>query len=72
MIRHFFKRIVRETPFTHTVTIRSNTSLPNSLKDECKCFYVKPQLHCIGVIERSTILGNTVRCYDLKERFAIS
>ena len=62
----FLNGLSERTPFTHTVTIPSNTSLPNSLKDECKCFYVKPQLHCIGVIVRSTILGNTVRCYDLE------
>lgn len=41
----FLNGLSERTPFTHTVTIRSNTSLPNSLKDECKCFYGKNLLN---------------------------
>lgn len=52
------------TPFQHSVTIPSDTSLPNSLKDECKCYYVKPELHSIGLTEAKTTFGNAVRCYN--------
>jgi hypothetical protein len=48
----------------HSVTIPSNTSLPNSLIDECQCYYIKPELHLIGVIEKKNTMGNVVRCYD--------
>ena len=44
------------TPFTHTVTIPSNTSLPNSLKGECICFYVKPELHDIGINHNTDVI----------------
>ena len=54
------------TPFTHTVTIPSNTSLPNSLKGECICFYVKPELHDIGITHKNTTFGNIVRCYNVE------
>jgi|GEM_PF-3074076 hypothetical protein len=51
------------TPFSHSVTIPSNTALPHSLRGECICYYVKPELHKIGLIEKATTFGNNVRCY---------
>ncbi len=60
----FLNGLSERTPFTHTVTIPSNSSLPNSLKGECNCYYIKPQLHQIGLIIRKTTLGNEVRCYN--------
>ena len=60
----FLNGLSERTPFTHTVTIPSNTALPNSIKEECSCYYVKPELHKVGVVLRKTTLGNEVRCYD--------
>lgn len=62
----FLNGLSERTPFIHTVTVSSNSALPNSLKDECVCFYVKPELHGVGMIERSTTFGNTVRCYNME------
>lgn len=62
----FLNGLSERTPFMHTVTIPSNAALPNSLKGECTCFYVKPELHDIGIIERRTTFGNTVRCYNIE------
>ena len=52
------------TPFIHTITMPSNKSVPGSIKNECTCFYVRPDLHSIGVIDKRTVFGNPVRCYD--------
>lgn len=52
------------TPFEHSVTIPSDTSLPASLADECKCYYVDRKWHGIGQITCDTTFGNTVRCYN--------
>ena len=60
----FLNGLSERTPFAHTVTIPSNTTLPNSLKEECNCYYIKPELHQIGVIWKKTTFGNEVRCYD--------
>ncbi len=62
----FLNGLSERTPFSHSVTIPSNTALPNSLKGECICFYIKPELHKVGLIERKTTLGNTVRCYNME------
>ncbi len=60
----FLNGLSERTPFIHAVTIPSNKAIPASVKDICKCYYVKPELHGIGQIERRTTLGNIVRCYD--------
>ncbi len=52
------------TPFEHSITIPSDTSLPRSIKDECKCYYIAPELHQVGLSEVKTTFGNTVRCYN--------
>lgn len=52
------------TPFEHSLTIPTNTSLPGTLKNECTCYYISPKLHKIGLIEKKTTFGNTVRCYN--------
>lgn len=60
----FLNGLSERTPYKHTVTIPSNAALPNSLKGECDCYYIKPALHQVGIILRKTTLGNEVRCYD--------
>ena len=48
----FLNGLSERTPFLHSVTIPGNTSLPNSLIGECQCYYIKPELHLLGVIEK--------------------
>ena len=60
----FLNGLSDRTPFTHFITLPSNKAVSGSVKDECTCFYIKPELHKLGLIERKTGLGNMVRCYD--------
>ena len=60
----FLNGLSERTPFIHAVTIPNNAAIPASLRDQCKSYYVRPELHEIGVIERKTTFGNLVRCYD--------
>lgn len=62
----FLNGLSERTPFRHTITLPSNAALPNSLKDECNCFYIKPELHGMGIIEKCTTMGNSVRCYNIE------
>lgn len=60
----FLNGISDRTPFLHSVTIPSNKALSPSIKDESICYYVKPELHQLGAIEKKTTFGNTVRTYN--------
>lgn len=62
----FLNGLYERTPFEHTVTIPSNTILPNSLKGECNCYYIKPEIHSLGIIWKKTTFGNEVRCYNIE------
>lgn len=62
----FLHGLSDRTPFIHTITMPSNKTIPGSIKDECVCFYIKPEWHKIGITEMVTTFGNSVRCYDIE------
>ena len=62
----FLNGLSERTPFRHTITIPSDSALPASIKGECNCFYIKPELHRLGMIEKKTTFGNNVRCYNME------
>lgn len=60
----FLNGISDRTPFIHSVTIPSNANLSSSVSMNCNCFYVKPELHELGMIEIKNTFGNVVRTYN--------
>ena len=56
--------LTERTPFRHSVTIPSDATLPSSLAKVCTCYYMKPQLHELGLTELRTTMGNIVRGYN--------
>ena len=60
----FLNGLSDRTPFMHIITIPSNTSLSKSIKEDCVCYYIKPELHKLGMIQEKTTFGNTVNCYN--------
>lgn len=60
----FLNGLSNRTPFSYSVTIPSNSSLPKSVKDDCDCFYIKPELYSLGIVSMKTSFGNEVRCYN--------
>ena len=62
----FLNGLSDRTPFIHTLTIPSNASIPPTIKNKCKSYYIKPELYDIGLIEKTTTFGNVVRCYDVE------
>lgn len=62
----FLNGLSNRTPFSHYVTIPSSMTASTSLKSECVCFYVKPDLLDLGVTERKTTFGNLVKCYNVE------
>lgn len=60
----FLNHLSDRTPFHHSVTVPSNASVSRKLKEECVCYYIKPELHLLGAEEKLTTFGNLVRCYN--------
>ncbi|MGL5383795.1 MAG: type IV toxin-antitoxin system AbiEi family antitoxin domain-containing protein [Culicoidibacterales bacterium] len=60
----FLNGLSDRTPFINTVTVPQNKALSKNMRDECICFYVKESVHRLGEIEKTTLFGNVVRCYD--------
>lgn len=60
----FLNGISDRTPFSVTVTIPSNATVSADIKRECTCFYIQPDLYELGLEERKTTFGNSVRCYN--------
>ena len=60
----FLNGLSDRTPFMHIITIPSNTSLSKSIREDCVCYYIKPELHKLGMIQEKTTFGNTVNCYN--------
>lgn len=60
----FLNGLSDRAPLSHCITLPSNKIVPNSIKNECIYFYIKPELHALGLTERTNAFGNTLRCYD--------
>ena len=62
----FLNHLAERTPFAHSITIPSNASVPKSMKQQCSCHYIKPELYYLGATVRKTTLGHEVPCYDME------
>ena len=62
----FLNGLANRMPFIHSVSIPKNASLSAAVRSQCVCYYVKPELHSLGRIERKTTFGNTVSCYNVE------
>ena len=60
----FLNGLSERTPFEHSVTIPSNAVLSDVLRENCNCYYIKPELFELGMVRKKTSFGNEVRCYD--------
>lgn len=60
----FLNGLSERTPFEHSVTVPSNAVLSEVLREDCNCYYIKPELFKLGMIWKKTTFGNEVRCYD--------
>ena len=62
----FLNHLSERTPFKHSITIPSNASVPKSMKQQCSCYYIKPELYLLGAAVRKTTFGHEVPCYNLE------
>lgn len=62
----FLHGISDRTPFVHSITAPANRVPSPSLREECKVYYIKPELFELGRTKLTTPFGNQVSCYDLE------
>ncbi len=62
----FLHGISDRTPFEHTITTPSGKVPSKAIQDECKIYYIKPELFDLGKTMLTTPAGNKVSGYDLE------
>ena len=60
----FLHDMAERTPVQHALTIPSDSKLSPSLSNGVKIYYVKPELHDMGVCSIPTKMGNEVMAYN--------
>lgn len=62
----FLHGISDRTPFEHTITVPSDYTASAAIRNECKIYYIKPELFDLGRTILTTPAGNKVPVYDLE------
>lgn len=62
----FLHDISDRTPFVHTITAPSGKIPSKAIQEECKVYYIKPELFELGKTSLTTPAGNKVAGYDLE------
>lgn len=62
----FLHGISNRTPFVHTITAPSGKIPSKAIQEECKIYYIKPELFHLGKTTLTTPAGNNVVGYDLE------
>lgn len=62
----FLHGISDRTPFVHSITTPANRVPSPALREECKVYYIKPEMFDLGRTKMTTPFGNQVPCYDLE------
>lgn len=62
----FLHGISDRTPFEHTITAPSGKVPSKAIQEECKIYYIKPELFELGKTTLITPAGNNVVGYDLE------
>ena len=62
----FLHDISDRTPFKHSITAPSGKVPSKAILDECKVYYIKPELFELGKTVLVTPAGNPVTVYDLE------
>lgn len=62
----FLHGISDRTPFEHTITAPSGSTPSYAIKEQCKIYFVKPELFELGKTTLKTAFGNEVVAYDIE------
>lgn len=60
----FLHELSDRTPFEYSATVPSGYKVVSNISERFKIYYIKKDLHLMGVIKRKTSFGNTIRLYN--------
>lgn len=62
----FLYKLSDRTPFEYSATVPSGYKVVSNVSEIFKIYYIKKDLHLIGVIEEKTSFGNTIKVYNIE------
>lgn len=62
----FFHGLTDRTPFEYTATVPSGYKTVSKLKDRCKVYYIKSELHELGIVTIKSTFDNPLRVYNVE------
>lgn len=62
----FIHGLSDRTPFEYSATVPSGYKVVEGLKEKCKIYYIKKELHLMGISEDTTTFGNKIRIYNVE------
>lgn len=62
----FIHELTDRTPFKYAVTVPSGYKAPHNVSDNNKIYYIKSELHLLGVVTAKTSFGNEIKVYDVE------
>lgn len=62
----FIHELTDRTPFEYAVTVPSGYKAPQNVSDNNKIYYIKRELHLLGVVTAKTSFGNEIKVYDVE------
>ncbi|WP_373897828.1 type IV toxin-antitoxin system AbiEi family antitoxin domain-containing protein [Haloimpatiens sp. FM7315] len=62
----FIHELTDRTPFEYSVTVPSGYKAPQNVSDNNKIYYIKRELHLLGVVTAKTSFGNEIKVYDVE------
>jgi predicted transcriptional regulator of viral defense system len=60
----FLHDMAERTPLRYSLTVPSSYKLSPALSEGCKIYYLKPELHSLGLCSVKSKMGNDVTAYD--------
>lgn len=62
----FIHGLSDRTPFEYSASVPSGYKVVEGLKEKCKIYYIKKELHLMGISEDKTTFGNRIRIYNVE------
>jgi predicted transcriptional regulator of viral defense system len=62
----FLHNLSDRTPFEYSVTVPSGYKAADALLEKSKIYYIKKDLHLVGIIKTKTLMGNIINVYNME------